>query len=261
MAIGLARMFNVRFPLNFNSPYKATSLIDYWQRWHMTLTRLSRCYVYTRLRFAITRRRAAHGLQSADRRRAANRSGFAQHGRRADLRHHGAWRGFGTAPALQFLVFGLLHAVYICRQSRSGASCSPATADRPLPACRIMRPGSADLSLRSGRSLRVPCAVSPGAASCWAAWSGCTGYRVAFDNVRVARDVVWLAALYAIVWGAPNTQQIMRDHAPALGRINPGPLAALRWQPNLRWAAACGFAATLGLLSMGGTGEFLYFQF
>jgi hypothetical protein len=90
---------------------------------------------------------------------------------------------------------------------------------------------------------------------------GLHGVSVAFGNVQIARDVVWLAALYAIVWGAPNTQQIMCDHAPALGRINPGPLAALRWQPNLRWAAACGFAATLGLLSIGGTGEFLYFQF
>ena len=39
MAIGIARMFNVRFPANFNSPYKAQSVIDYWQRWHMTLTR------------------------------------------------------------------------------------------------------------------------------------------------------------------------------------------------------------------------------
>ena len=57
----------------------------------------------------------------------------------------------------------------------------------------------------------------------------------------MARDVVWLAGLYAIVWGAPNTQQIMRHYAPALGRIKPGPLlAAMCWQPNLRWAAACG---------------------
>jgi hypothetical protein len=36
MAIGLASMIGVRFPLNFNSPYKATSLIDFWRRWHRT---------------------------------------------------------------------------------------------------------------------------------------------------------------------------------------------------------------------------------
>jgi hypothetical protein len=90
---------------------------------------------------------------------------------------------------------------------------------------------------------------------------GLHGVSLALGGTQTMRDIAWLVALYGIVWSAPNTQQIMRDYAPALGRIQPGPLAALRWQPNLRWAAACGCAATLGLLSIGGTGEFLYFQF
>lgn len=38
MAIGLAKIFNIQFPLNFNSPYKATSIIDFWRRWHITLS-------------------------------------------------------------------------------------------------------------------------------------------------------------------------------------------------------------------------------
>jgi alginate O-acetyltransferase complex protein AlgI len=46
MAIGLARMFGIRFPVNFNSPYKATSIADFWRRWHITLTRFFREYVY-----------------------------------------------------------------------------------------------------------------------------------------------------------------------------------------------------------------------
>ena len=44
MAIGLARMMNVRFPQNFNSPYKAQSVIEYWQRWHITLTKFLTSY-------------------------------------------------------------------------------------------------------------------------------------------------------------------------------------------------------------------------
>lgn len=56
-----------------------------------------------------------------------------------------------------------------------------------------------------------------------------------------------------------NTQRIMRDHAP-LGRLNAGALASFRWQPHLRWAATCGFAAKLDLLCIGGTGEFHSFQ-
>ncbi len=46
MAIGLARMANVRFPLNFNSPYKARDIADFWRRWHMSLSRFLRDYLY-----------------------------------------------------------------------------------------------------------------------------------------------------------------------------------------------------------------------
>lgn len=46
MAIGIGNMFNVQLPINFNSPYKAVSIIDFWDRWHMSLTRFLRQYVY-----------------------------------------------------------------------------------------------------------------------------------------------------------------------------------------------------------------------
>ena len=46
MAIGLGRLFGIRLPLNFNSPYKAASIIDFWRRWHMTLSRFLRDYLY-----------------------------------------------------------------------------------------------------------------------------------------------------------------------------------------------------------------------
>ncbi len=46
MAIGLSRMFGVKLPINFNSPYKSTSIIEFWRRWHMTLSRFLRDYLY-----------------------------------------------------------------------------------------------------------------------------------------------------------------------------------------------------------------------
>lgn len=46
MAVGIAAMFNIRLPMNFNSPYKAVSIVDFWNRWHMTLTRFLREYLY-----------------------------------------------------------------------------------------------------------------------------------------------------------------------------------------------------------------------
>jgi len=47
MAIGAALLFNIKLPINFNSPLRATGIIDYWQRWHITLTNFITTYVYT----------------------------------------------------------------------------------------------------------------------------------------------------------------------------------------------------------------------
>ncbi|MDA9574284.1 MBOAT family protein [Porticoccaceae bacterium] len=49
MAIGAALLFNIRLPANFNSPYKATGMIDFWQRWHITLSNFITTYIYTPL--------------------------------------------------------------------------------------------------------------------------------------------------------------------------------------------------------------------
>jgi alginate O-acetyltransferase complex protein AlgI len=46
MAIGLSRLFGIKMPLNFNSPYKSTSIIDFWNRWHITLSQFLRQYLY-----------------------------------------------------------------------------------------------------------------------------------------------------------------------------------------------------------------------
>ena len=46
MAIGVALLFNIKLPTNFNSPYKATDIQDFWRRWHITLSRFLRDYIY-----------------------------------------------------------------------------------------------------------------------------------------------------------------------------------------------------------------------
>ena len=57
MAAGLACCFGVRLPLNFYSPLQATSVIDFWSRWHVTLTRFLTAYLYNPLSLWLTRRR------------------------------------------------------------------------------------------------------------------------------------------------------------------------------------------------------------
>jgi len=56
MAIGLSLLFNIRMPLNFNSPCKSQSIIDFWQRWHMTLTKYIGDYIYNPIAMYFMRR-------------------------------------------------------------------------------------------------------------------------------------------------------------------------------------------------------------
>ena len=91
MAIGLARMFGIRLPINFDSPYKATSIIDFWRRWHITLSRFLRDYLYIPL--------------------GGNRRG---RGRRyvnlmATMLLGGLWHG----AAWTFVLWGGLHGLYL----------------------------------------------------------------------------------------------------------------------------------------------------
>ncbi len=91
MAIGLARMLNIRFPLNFDSPYQARDIADFWRRWHITLGLFLRDYVYIPL-------------------------GGSRHGR---LRHLGALAGtmllggLWHGAAWQFVLWGGLHGLFL----------------------------------------------------------------------------------------------------------------------------------------------------
>lgn len=55
MAVAIGWMFNISLPVNFNSPYKATGLIDFWKRWHITLTNFVTTYIYTPLLRSFTK--------------------------------------------------------------------------------------------------------------------------------------------------------------------------------------------------------------
>jgi alginate O-acetyltransferase complex protein AlgI len=91
MAIGLSLMFNVRLPMNFNSPYKATSIIEFWRCWHMTLSRFLRDYLYFPL--------------------GGNRNGKAHRylNLMITMLLGGLWHGAGWT----FIIWGGLHGVYL----------------------------------------------------------------------------------------------------------------------------------------------------
>src|ERR1700686_1863959 len=92
MAIGLALLFGIRLPVNFRSPYRATSIIEFWRRWHITLSRFLRDYLYIPL----------GGNRLGEQRRHP-------HLMRTKLLG-GPWTGAGG----NFLIWGGLHGIYLC---------------------------------------------------------------------------------------------------------------------------------------------------
>jgi alginate O-acetyltransferase complex protein AlgI len=95
MAIGLARIFSIRFPANFDSPYRAANISEFWRRWHMSLTRFLREYVYFPM--------------------GGNRRGLAVQLRNVLVTFllSGLWHGAGWTFVIWGLLHGLLLAVYM----------------------------------------------------------------------------------------------------------------------------------------------------
>lgn len=90
MAIGLGLMFNYNLPLNFNLPYRATSIIDFWRRWHMTLSAFLKNYLYIPL--------------------GGNRTGHHLRNIMITMFLGGLWHGAGWT----FIFWGVLNGIYIC---------------------------------------------------------------------------------------------------------------------------------------------------
>jgi alginate O-acetyltransferase complex protein AlgI len=91
MAIGLSRMLGIQLPLNFDAPYKATSIIEFWRRWHMSLSQFLRDYLYFRL--------------------GGNRHGVAR--RYANLMATMLLGGLWHGASWTFVVWGGLHGTYL----------------------------------------------------------------------------------------------------------------------------------------------------
>src|SRR5207253_93029 len=116
-AIGMSLIFGIFLPLNFNSPYKAVSIIDFWRRWHMTLSQFLRDYLYIPL--------------------GGNRRGRVL--RYVNLMITMLLGGLWHGAAWTFVAWGALHGAYLCINhawSNFGPAVSPRFARAPnLAAC------------------------------------------------------------------------------------------------------------------------------
>ena len=261
MAIGLSKMFNVDLPLNFNSPYKATSIIEFWRRWHMTLSRFLRDYLYVGLggnrkgpgpavrepprhdaagRAVARRRLDVHRLGRRARRAARDQSWLAQcRGRGGSvMTFRGRLRR--AAPPRCW------------RPSRASSWPGCSFARRPSPerstCCAPCSGRTASCSPWSGRPLSP--AYLPMAVDHWR-----FGTLEAFGGLR---QCVWSAALLAIVFCIPNSQTLV-------GRFEA--MLRSRGESAGEWAwCATGFASTLvfvvaAINDSRGVSEFIYFNF
>lgn len=256
MAVGLARMMNITFPRNFESPYKARNVIDYWQRWHVSLTAFLTSYVYTPIALAVMRHRARRRL-GINRAAQMTVRGFASMfgiPLMVTMTLAGIWHGSG----LTFLIFGALHGVYLCI-CHAWRLRNP----NPPPDTWVRRLGFIALTYLSvlvgSIFFRAPSVT--GAAQVLAAMTGLHGLRIDLASAGSHMHILHMALLFAIVWGMPNSLQIMARYQPVLGTVEPPPRWFPAWSPGWTSAAAIGLAATLGILALGGTTEFLYFQF
>jgi len=248
MAIGIARMFGIRLPLNFNSPYKATSIIDFWRRWHITLSRFLLNYLYIPL--------------------GGNRKGR--------IRRHinlmitmllgGLWHGADWT----FFLWGGLHGFYLILNN----------------GWRVLFNNRKNTKLGSffGWTITffavvvswVPFRAESlsGAKNLLYAMVGGNGTleTISLDNIFQSAlygenfiTISWIFILLLISTLFPNTQQFMRNHKPAFdiykGQVTRLKYKWMEWNPTNLWALYTSIIFLISVMLINKYSEFLYFRF
>jgi D-alanyl-lipoteichoic acid acyltransferase DltB (MBOAT superfamily) len=265
MALGLARLFGIVLPPNFNSPLRATSIIDFWLRWHISLTRFLTAYIYNPLTLALTRRRLARGQSVLGRK--ADVSAFISllvFPTMLTMAVSGLWHGAGY----NFVIWGVMHGMFLTinhgwrfmRPKGAFGLGFPLTFGAVVTAMVMFRadtPGTAwriwqGMACAQGIALPQAILAHVGKVS-WAH----AGFG---SGAALLHALGWVAALLAVALLCPNSMQILAAYRPALGIRAGGPVW-FAWRPNAVWAIGVGVAAAAGFLSLGQLSEFLYWQF
>jgi alginate O-acetyltransferase complex protein AlgI len=266
MAIGLSRMFGVAIPINFNSPFQAFNITEFWQRWHITLTRFLGDYLF---------------VPMGGRRRSAARRAFAL---LATMLLAGLWHGAGWT----FIAFGGLHGSYLlihhnwrtmrrkAGHKRTERSVWTAVWTWSLTSLAwtvgavMFRADSLGTWWRMVQGMAGANGVVLPAY--WREKLGTLGHvldalGVAFGTVAAPESIkglAWAIPLLLIAVLLPNSQRLMRAYLRGYRRADLAePLAfrGLAFAPSRAWAVALGLCAAFALLRMTRISEFLYYQF
>jgi alginate O-acetyltransferase complex protein AlgI len=271
MAIGLARMFGIQLPLNFFPPYKSASIIDFWRRWHMTLSRFLRDYLYIPL--------------------GGNRKGRIRRYQNLMITMllGGLWHGAGW----NFIIWGGLHGLYLVINNAWRWVCNRLNI-KPFDSFF----GNITAIIITFLSVVIAwvffrATSLNGAMSMISAMLGLNGISIESDmnqhvtnyieylgfkivdigllpiiNMDFIRVMTFIIPTMIIAFLFPNTAQFMRDtlRTPALKdfhalHLNKYNLPSLIWTSNFIMMVAITFMAILAFLSLTRVSEFLYFQF
>lgn len=246
MAIGLARMFGIQLPVNFASPYKARSIIEFWRRWHITLSRFLRDYVYVSL----------GGNRRGARRQKINLF--------LTMLLGGFWHGANWT----FALWGAMHGLYLLvNHAWAGTA-----AARRLNASRSWRIVATLLTLLCVVVAWVPFRADnlQSTVVVWQSMLGLHGLRGADAQAALPKAGVWLALLIllAACMRMPSALELVRHGR--LGGASAGyPASDIAAQPagawairlNLRWAVLIGVLLASAVMKINDVSEFIYFQF
>ncbi len=265
MAIGLGRMFGVKLPLNFHSPLRAGNIIEYWRRWHMTLQRFIVAYIFQPLSLPLNRLAAARRLQGW--------TAFAVSSGVPILVTFiavGIWHGAGWT----FVLFGLMHAIYICLNEVWREWTKQRRRQRKRGGLAAREPGTVQAVAGHVATLLAVIFAnvlfkSSSVAAAKGMWSGMIGLHGAtqtgFSGVGwgVAATLVTSVVMVFLM---PNSQQIMGRFDPAFNwrewrDVAPAPLT-WTWKPDLAGWMFAGATLFFGVIFIQrGQAVFLYFNF
>ena len=253
MAIGLGRMFGIVLPLNFDSPLKSQSISELWRRWHITLSRFLREYLYFPL-----------GGSRCSLPRTCQNLIFT-------MVLCGLWHGAGWT----FIVWGGIHGLFLCIE-QCGRRLSRTTrtthqTSRLSVAIRVVW----TFLLFSLSMVFFRAESLAGAANILATLVGTTIASGRYANSSIPIDLLasgartWCAIGLAVVWFCPNTQQIMGRFEPALGyryrpigsRLKRWFESRIQWRPHWAFAVMSALALGIAISAMTKAQEFIYFQF
>ena len=246
MAIGISRIFGITLPLNFHSPYKAVNIVDFWRRWHVTLARFLRDYLYIPL--------------------GGNRKGLSRQyvNLMATMLVCGLWHGAGWT----FVFWGGLHGAYLAmnhgwlalRKKHGFDTETPSWYGKALGRVVTFAAvvfGWVFFRAQSFSEARIMLG----------SMFGLNGLNL--DAPGMGYALLWAVCLLIIVWFFPNTQEVMARFRPLLeygsegkSKLHLGEAPSwLRWRPILLWAVATAVLAVFGVLGMSQVTEFIYFAF